>query len=463
LQERIDVSSSRGESRLTIAGGGTTLEIEVIDSNFEAVASSVGALDIEVEPGLYELRFREGSAQTSRLLKAEAGTNVVEPPRFDPVSPAPVDNTSTTHEYHQELVIEATRWISKQSAGPRNGGIIVMVRNGRGADHLAFPDGLSRRFSVVDANLDAVDDFGAHWQERPDQGWALWRKAVVAGGYAIRIEDSAADGEVLYQSLWVDEGWQTMVFIPNTAEGPASELATVHIARLGEWTPWADGSATAIALESVLAGLRAGRSVVPENLGQLFEAKFVNPFLGIAAAHALLIDPASSIKLLETVVENLERLTPLNPDVIALAHRARRAGADVRPQQGVAWPPMMYIGYRALLRADANTPGVVVDNSLAESAAALLRVAGLWTTWTRSAAPSDEGARRFEIDGDADEEALDPAAERVFAYVQGAAKVAGVSQTDILSQRSLKQLALATGLPSASVRGAVSKLRADLE
>jgi hypothetical protein len=457
------VSNSKAESRLTVAGGSSTLEIELIDSNFEPVASSVGALDIEVEPGLYELRFREGSAQESRLVKAEAGTNVVLPPRFAPVSPAPVDNTSTTHEYHQEPVIEATQWISSEPVGPHSGGIIVMVRNGRGADHLAFPDDLSRRCTVVNASLDPVDDIGEHWQERPDQGWALWRRSVVAGGYAIRIEEGDTNGPISYQSLWVDEGWQTMVFIPNTAEGPAPDLATVHIARVGEWTPWAEGSAIAIALESVLAGLRVGRSVVPEDLGQLFDAKFVNPFLGIAAAHALLIDPEPSIKLLKTVVENLERLMPLNPDVIALGHRAQRAGASVQSRQGVTWPPMMYLGYRALLRADARTPGVLVDDSVAESAAALLRVAGLWTSWAESASARDSGARGFDIDSAAAEVAVDPATERVFAYVDGAATLDGVSPTDILDQRSLEQLALATGLPSASVRGAVSKLRADLE
>jgi hypothetical protein len=251
-----------------------------------------------------------------------------------------------------------------------------------------------------------------------------------------------------------------MVFIPNTPDGPAPELATVHIARVGEWVPWAEGSTTAVALESVLDGLRSGRSVVPSDLADLLDAKFVNPFLGIAAAHALLLDPEPSIELLTTVVGNLKRLTPKNPDVLALAHRARKAGSAMTPEEGIAWPPMMYIGYRALLRADAGMPGVIADGSRAETVAASLRVASLWTTWAAVEAGARDAPSAIPISEQAIREA-DPATARVLAYVQGAAKVRGVSEDNVLDQRSVRQLALATGLPSATVRASVSKLKAE--
>jgi hypothetical protein len=254
-----------------------------------------------------------------------------------------------------------------------------------------------------------------------------------------------------------------MVFIPNTPAGPAAELATVHIVPIGQWTPWDEGSTVAVALESVLDGLRNGRSVVPDDLDELFHAKFVNPFLGIAAAHALLLNPKPSLRQLKTVVGNLERLLPQSPDVAALGHRARAAGVKLKPRGGVVWPPIMYAGYRALLRADASSPGVIKDGSPAESAAALVRISGLWTTWVAEEATSRTRAIARDIGktiGLVDEP--DPAKDRVRTYVNGAARVLEVSESDILEQKSLKQLALATGLPSASVRGAVASLKEEL-
>jgi hypothetical protein len=237
-----------------------------------------------------------------------------------------------------------------------------------------------------------------------------------------------------------------------------AELATIHIARVGEWVPWDDGSGTAIALESVLAGLRDGRPVVPSDLDQLLYAKFVNPFLGIAGAHALLLESHPSAKRLKTVIGNLQQLLPESPDVAALALRAGPDRVDVKPKP-VAWPPMFYAGYRAVIRADATNPHALVDNSPAEDVAARLRIAGLFTTWAepKAAAASRSGGPAIgAIDPTADP--LDPATERVDAYIQSAARVQQTSPEVILRKRSVTQLALATGLPSASVRTAVHEL-----
>jgi hypothetical protein len=462
---RIDVSSSERRTHLTVRRGSPTLEIEVLDSNFEPAGAGVGEIDVLLDPGLYEIRFREGSSYENRLVKVELGPNAVEPPHFQPASPAPVEQTSTTHEYHQEPVLQASGNIERDCAapGPETGGILVMVRNVRGQDELPFPPDLSRQFSILNAQLEPLDPHGDAWQGDRQAGWALWSRAVLPGGYAMRIEDGEPDSEVLLQSLWVDEGWQTMLFVPNTPDGPAAELATVHVVRVGQWSPWDEGSTVAVALESVLEGLRTGRSVVPDDLGQLFHAKFVNPFLGIAAAHALLLDPRPSLAQLQTVVGNLERLLPQNPDVIALAHRATAAGATVQATESVVWPPMMYIGYRALLRADAARPGVITDGSAAEDAAARVRISGLWTTWAAEEASFGSRARDIgEAIGLVSEEP-NPATERLLAYVDGAAEIHGKRPAEILNQKSMKQLALATGLPSATVRSAVDKLKADLQ
>lgn len=449
--------STSSKSELRVSGGSTTLEIEVLDSNFEMVATGVGKLDVTVDPGLYEIRFRDGSTQESRLVKAEAGLNTVEAPQFESGSPAPVESTTTSHEYHQLPVMDATAAISRECnhLGPTAGGLLVMVRNVGGEDQLPFPPDLLQRFSIIGGgqNPAAAD---RPWKIRPGEHWALWSAAVPAGGYALRIEDRNDSIAPMLQSLWVDPGWQTTLFIPNTVEGPAPELATVHITRVGGWEAWDDASRIAVALENVLTGLRNGRSVVPDDLNDLFQAKFVNPFLGIAAAHALLLNPTRSLKLLKTVVGNLDRLLPRNPDVIALGHRARLAGAKVKVKQNVDWPPMMYAGYRSLIRADAADPGVITDGSAAEAAAARLRLSGIWTTWDDTPTRT-VGERGVDPAG----QVADPAAERLRSYITSAAELQQVTPAAILDQRSLSQLALATGLPSGAVSEAVQSLQSD--
>jgi hypothetical protein len=453
------MSTSEPSSHLTVRNPSPTLEVELLDSNFASIASTTGALDVSLEPGIYELRFREGSEHEERLLKVEAGRLVVDAPQFEPASPAPVEQTSTTHEYHQSAVVDASHRIGAECAagGPETGGILVMVRNVAGQDDLPFPTDVDRRISVTDSTLAPIAGPNKQWQLEPGAGWAVWSAAVAPGGYSLRV-DAPDQPEVLHQALWVEEGWQTMVFIPNTADGPMAELATIHIARVGQWTPWNEGSTAAIALESVLAGLRDGRPVVPSDLDELLHAKFVNPFLGLAGAHALLLEPRPSAQRLKIVIGNLQQLLPTSPDVAALVIRAGPDRVDVKAAP-VSWPPMFYVGYRALIRADATNPNVLVDSSPAEDVAGRLRIAGLFTTWAepRAGAASRSGGPAIGAI-DAIAEPLDPATERVHAYIHSAARVQQTSPDVILRNRSVTQLALATGLPSASVRAAVKEL-----
>src|SRR5215207_11592034 len=108
-QGRIAMSRSEPKAQLRIANAAPTLEIDLVDSNFAPVAAGVGGLEAAIEPGLYELSFREGTSERTQLLKVGAGeARTVEAPQFDPASPAPVEGTSTTHEYHQQPVLEAT-------------------------------------------------------------------------------------------------------------------------------------------------------------------------------------------------------------------------------------------------------------------------------------------------------------------------------------------------------------------
>jgi hypothetical protein len=460
--------SSSDRSLLTIKSGSSTLQIELLDSNFSTVATGTGSLNVELAPGLYEAHFRDGSSAESRIIKAEPGSVVVDPPTFATESPAPLEATSTSHEYHQQAVVDASERVASEAANASSlGGLIVMVRNLRGADDVPFPADLPKRLQILDAQGNKLP-VKHDWQLDAAQHWAIWGNPLPAGGYTLEISGPNVASTRIRQSLWVDPDWQTLVFLPNTAAGVEADLATVHITRLGQWSAWHEAGAIAVALENVLAGLRNGRSVVPSDLNDLFHAKFQNPFLGIAAAHALLLDPTPSTRLLTTVVNNLARLLPDNPDVFALEHRAHDHGAKLAVRKGLSWPPLLYAGYRSVIRADGAEPGVILDGSPAETAAARLVLNGIWTTWTEQQPELVASRGVGAILGEAElrwdpavASESDPATERLRSYVSGAAELQGVSTDEILGRRSVAELALATGLPSGAVSTAISSLRSE--
>jgi hypothetical protein len=205
------------------------------------------------------------------------------------------------------------------------------------------------------------------------------------------------------QSLWVSDGWLTMVFIGYRSQSGQLERqsASIHMARLGlGFQPgpdiWAIRNNHASkwelkearinqALDLALGGLRTGSQVVPDDLlDLLLGGKFQNPMLGVVGAHALLQRRKRDWKLFDVVVQNLEKLIPGHPDVAALRLcgkllRGKESRTKVEP---LAWPPMVYAGYKGLIECDWKEQGnLVVDESMAERAAARLLPETPWTSW----------------------------------------------------------------------------------
>lgn len=437
----IVVSSSEVAARLVVTTAHSGLEITVTDSSFAQLAHGVGGLDAQLRAGIYELRFRSGPFEQTRLIKLQAGAVHTEPaPEIAFPSPAPLEGTTTTHEYHQQAAIDASRMLTYREG---NAGLVTMVRNVAGQDDLPFSPETIEPLGLVAPTLDEIVGWRNEWtlDRAQSDKWAAWSGFLEPGGYALRRRTPAG---AIDQAVWLSEGWQTLVFVPNTPSGPAPELATVHMARLGEeWLPW-QGTEIGLALEAVLWGLRSGRPVVPRDLDRLLHAKFENPFLGIVGAHAMLLEEQPDLRLLAIVLGNLEALVPGHPDVVALAYLAHDAGVQATSYgSSVEWPPLLLASYTALLRADAFEPGVIVDGSAAERAAARLVTRGLWTAWMSL----DLGV------GDAD-----PGTARLEAYVRGAAQVRRVEPAKILAT-PVRNLSLATGLPTVVVRRAVDSLK----
>ena len=454
-------SGSRGapppEPTLRVSSSLHALEISVWDTSFKRVARGFGKLEEPLPPGTYEVEFRAGAEvrRVSVELRAGEGTHDVVAPQFAIASAAPVEGASTSFETHRDPAIRASESLRQAPAG--QGGLIVMVRTLRGqaADHLD-PVGLAT-LSVVRPDGSDVDAEPGGFTKTLDQGFAIWKGALPPGGYALR---TTREGRRRDQALWVAEGWQTLVFVPNTPQGPAPDLASIHMAPLREgWQQFE--SHVGLALELSLAALRDGRGVVPRDLlNLLLHAKFVNPMLGIVGGHTMLLQRQPDLELCAKVITNLDRLVPGHPDVVALGARLQlreeRSPAPP-PPGGVVWPPMLLPGYGALLRLDADEPGVIADGSPAEQAAATLIVNGVWSAWQPPVA-----RRPDEVAGPPRDEAADPAVTRVEEYIRRFASVHDLGRANALEHVSERQVCLATGLPTATVRRAMAAVGAEL-
>ena len=67
------MSDFDASARLILASPMKSLELSVVDSEFREVGHGVGALDVNVVPGIYELRFQAGPQYDKRLVSVAPG------------------------------------------------------------------------------------------------------------------------------------------------------------------------------------------------------------------------------------------------------------------------------------------------------------------------------------------------------------------------------------------------------
>jgi hypothetical protein len=471
------MSGSEAPARLRLRSPLSSLELAVTDSSFREVARGVGSLEVSLPAGIYELRFQAGPQLEKRLVSLEPGQEYADDAVYVAFpSPAPVEGTSTSHEYQQAAAANASQ--TPTAAGLGNAGLVLMVRNLRELDH-PFDRSTVDALELRTSRLDALSDFASGWQLDSAMGWATWSARLPPGGYALRVRRPAASGgEELVafdQALWLSAGWQTLVFVPNSAHGPVPEWASVHMVELGlDWSPYE--REVGLALELALWGLREGRGIVPPDLLQLLlGSKFRNPMLGIIGTHSLLLRPDPDLELCDTVLENLEGLVPNHPDVAALRWLAAETRSPARvpdraqapPRTTIAWPPLLVASYAALIRRDAADAGTIEDGSVAERAAGDLVATGLWTAWRPLAARpalrarAMDGGERLPAEPEEVRRATiaDPATERVAHYLADVAEVREATVPDVLDEVEAAQIGVAVGLPSASVERALTAIR----
>ena len=491
-------------ARVELASRIASLELSLVGADFRPLASGMGSLSATVPPGIYQVVARAGPIVERTLINLAPGAIH----RNDSIAvsfpaAAPVQNTSTTHEYHQYAVEQASQEVSAATGPPS--GLVIVVRDVRGLEGPPLEAADLHGFALLDQSLQPLPGFEQGWKIRQAEAIATWSGRLLGGGYALRTDPSRITGgtrrptssQAYDQALWLSPNWQTVVFIVTGPGGPQTSVASVHMSGLGMgWSPYEVD--VGLALELAAWGLKEGRSVVPDDLlGVLLNTKFINPMLGVVGAHSLLLRQELNRNLLEVVLNNLEGMLPGHPDMLALrvmaANRdaAERASGEPAPPppparspSGTTWPPMLLPAYRALIALDAVDPGVVVDGSPAELAAANLLVQGMWTSWMPlpPIAPVPPGAPPRPAFDARQPTAVgvlpvlgrdpslietlqleDPATARVASYLGALASLEGPDRrVERFATLSPQEIGLATTLPAATVDRTLARIGASL-
>ena len=445
-------SDSGKQTVRLIAEADEGTEIFVIDGGYRRVASALKRMETDLPSGLYTVKFKRGGALAevdADLLPGSGPVKVQAPQReLEFASAAPMEQTISSHEYHQAAAAGMSRMDPIPIGRDRGGRLFIFVRDigvggiGNPAEKMTLHDPSGRK--VID--FDRLGETG-HVQDTSAAAWYGCNIEIAPGFYRLRVPRGGMPG--LEQSLILVKDWQLQVFVVRDPRMPAVsadisgqthgseatvDLAagTIFMARHGRGFDPRDPSVRLT--ELARQGLTTGRiPVTEEDLMQMFAGKFENPMLGLFGAHLLMpllaielsmylprpsdpeilrgnlaiqrvlgvapdgiVGPRTHQKLRQLLVEvagKLERMLGNHPDVRAIRNELSGDGSTTAGTERGGPPPMLRRSWETLVRSDPEY-GLAKAGSILERIADRTWGAGPWLVWQVPPAAS----RRMRFD-----------------------------------------------------------------
>ena len=394
---------------LTVEAQDVCSEVLVVDGGMNLRARGQGRLDTALPPGIYTVRCRSGGAIKEELIvlaRDAPVTRTYAPLAF--VSPAPLQATSRSHEYHEDFAERESRTVHVDLGGGANPAwIFVMARAWTPTGASGKPDLEANPALGVylrDAGGKVLVDLGAssrvEFTETAGKDACAGCTVRLAPGIYQLARDSSDGGRVV-QAVVATQGWQTQVFLLTRPAGADADpddfpATTIYLTRQphgGSAIPSFDaGNPILRHFELARLGLTHERQVLPrEIIHEILNGKFEDPMLGIFGAHLLARklkaepDQGRLADSLPVIVGNLRRLLgPDHPDVEALS---LMAGGDPTPFV-FRHPPMLRASWALVLEATARRPELVPPDSLASEVSDRFLADAPWLTWSEHPRPA---------------------------------------------------------------------------
>ncbi|MFL5656104.1 MAG: caspase family protein, partial [Ktedonobacteraceae bacterium] len=407
VQENHD--DATGKVHLVADAGDPTTEVFVIDSHFQRVTEGVtgghGRLEVDLDPGIYKVKFVAGFLAQEEYVALQAGSGPVivpAPPLYFSAS-APIKETRTTQDYHENKANQVSKQIHCEiGIGSQ---LFVFVRDlaKQGCNDCATGLTLHDLAGNLLVDFTQVGERDVHNPETDH--WVGCTVQLDPGAYRLRVQtpivDACANAEILEQIVVTSGGWQTQVFLLRRLFGSQDDCQTLR-ANLNEasmlmvpvgtgFQPERSGFREA---ELARQGLIRGRTVFEASeLSRMAWRDHKNPMLGIYGAHQLLLSEKlepPDLDLLRNVTSTLQNMIGTHPDVIALDAFLDDLSTNVPVYQAPGYrtvyqaPPMLRSSWNILVRASIAHPEIIRGGSLASYVADRIWGDGTWLVWQGS-------------------------------------------------------------------------------
>lgn len=399
-------------THLIVDAGHPAVRIEVLDAGYRVRASGYGRIEQDLPTGFYTIQYKAAEAVQERdiTLRPNEPLTIDEPPDLPFASAAPLEFTSTSHEYHQDHAHRLSRATPlERGSGSR---LFVFVRDLEpgGLTHPAKGLSLHR----LDGETVVLFDEVIESSKSKDQArWGGRNLAVDAGFYRLRL--ALPEEKAIEMIVPACPEWQSQVFLLR--QGGESEVsgkavldlpnAAQLMARPGDGFNPRTTTSQQRRIDPVMAGEdlrlvelarmalgRGSRGITADDLSAMLHGKWEDPLLGILGAHLLLQQTEPDLNLADHVVDRMrgQILSGFrHPDIDAIALEiARRRGEQIAMPPFEA-PPMLRRSWNYLVQATAEWPELIPSGSLAFQIANRLWGTSAWLIWE---APPQAPARK---------------------------------------------------------------------
>jgi hypothetical protein len=403
------------KTRLIVDAQNPAFRIDVIGADYAVRAKGYGRIEQDLPTGYYTVRYAAGDAVEERdiVLRPDKPLTLDQPPDLFFTSAAPMELTSTSHEYHQSYAQELSKFEALERG--EGGELFIFVRD---------VDAGGKKNPAKGLSLHRLDGERILWlaqvaevSEREDLArWAGRNIILDPGTYRLRL--SLGRDQAVEIAVVVCPYWQSQIFLLR--QGGETKVGTRPIVDLmsamqimghpgqgfdpwrvihGQVDPIVAGEDMRLAelARQALAYDRQG--IHTDDLQDMLQGKWEDPLLGIFGVHLLLMRPDPDLGIAGLVVNRLQNdlLSGFrHPDVEILAVEiARRRGNPIKIPP-IAAPPMLRRSWQMLVQATAEQPALIPPRSLNAQISDRLWGAGAWLAWQvpETPRPSKRKAKR---------------------------------------------------------------------
>ena len=386
---------SSSKINVTIFIKGEQGSLEIIDGKFRIIEQGFGTVKAALLPGIYKTRARIGDIQHEELFTVVLGSApiIIKIDSLSFATPIPLQGTSTSHEYHQNALFDATTNTSKDVGLGHSSSLLLFVRDTSKSNleqlRISSPEILQnyRRsfegFRLRDTDGKLLLNLDMLSKHDSSLGFSIANVELASGFYVLSYEP--INGNHVAMPIQLVSSWQTQFFIlvnfPKGLQTSGHYNLNDHAIMMVPLGTQFNPNDDFLRLTEVARyAFMDRRSIITNKLiDELILRKLDNPILELLYAHQLLRESQPNIGLLTLLVERLAKMLGADfPDVLALSLALNHLkGIKTEHLSKAILPPIMGASWRILSHYPEFFP---IGSFLCKSAGNLVSI-GPWFAW----------------------------------------------------------------------------------